>query len=1275
MISEEPCACGCSTGPESDLERLVCSARLPSCWFSRLTIDKFECVALIDTGAARTILDERVFEWLGRETEKLSECSLVFSSATGEKFKSLGSAVVTLCMNGECVSHELVVAKLSAPYVLLGNDFFEKYDCVLHMGDGVMTWRGTQVWLEKAPGFLPSCRVVMAEDTVVQGGSEILVEGRLSRSWDCGLEGAVPVLESTHSFQQEFGSQGVALLPGVVAPEGQRVSMLLRNTGTLPATIPGGKLVGLLCPAEGTDTAMSVSACDAGGPDQPFTGSLPPHLEHLIEDTEGLSSEQKQRVRVLLWEYQDIFIKDDEPPGRTTAIEHRILTKTDEAIKVRPRRMPLAKRQIAEDEVKKMLAQGIIEPSESPYSAPVVLVRKKNGSWRFCVDYRKLNNVTIKDSYSLPNIEDIFDALGEAEYFSCLDLASGYWQIAMHPDDKEKTAFTVGNETYQYMVMAFGLCNAPASFQRAMDKMLADILWKLCLVFLDDINAYGKNFDKAYVSLEEVCRRVRNTGLKFKAGKCKLFRRSVEYLGHQISNEGVSCSQDKVKAVQEFETPGSVKDVQAFLGLVNYYRKFIPQFSSIAYPLSTLTRKEVKFAWDESCETAFQTLKDRLISAPILGYPLPDAGEFILDTDASNSAAGAVLSQLQEGREVVIAYASTTFNKAQRGYCTTYRELYAVVWSVKHFNHYLWGRKFKIRSDHSALRWLLSFREPEGMVARWIARLDTYDFEIEHRPGLKHGNADALSRIRRRCLRAECDSCASVTLDRERIAGETIVAMVQNSPESEPSSWLTGSGPGDIKDLQMKDKDLSLVLSWKQTLDRQPDPDVLILHSSDVRRLCNQWNQLQVTEGFLLRRRVSRNPNDISWTQIVVPESLRREMFHQLHELRVGGHLGIGKTYKKLRERYYWPGMKSDVTYWTKHCVACQSTKMGHGAHKAELCKMLTGEPLDRIALDFVGPLPVTERGNEHLLVVTDYFTKWVEAYPLPDQLASTTADALVTEFFARWGVPRLIHTDQGPNFQSDLFKEMCQRFEITQTRTCPYWPRSDGQTERANRTLQQMLKAYVDVTRTDWDDHIPYLLMAYRSSVHDSTGFTPNRLMLGREIALPSDIMYGKPPNSVEHACYHEFVHWFDRASTDCFAFARENLAKTAIRQKRNFDTGVTPLSFECGDKVWFFYPPKKRKLSPGWIGPFEIELKFSEFLYRIRNIETGKYRVTHVDNLRPFVSENADVSELFDVAPPDVSSDSDSSLAERPVPAPRRTQRQRRPPAYLADFETDGF
>ena len=413
-----------------------------------------------------------------------------------------------------------------------------------------------------------------------------------------------------------------------------------------------------------------------------------------------------------------------------------------------------------------MLTGGQIELSDSPWSSPVVLVTKKDGGTRFCVDYRRLNDTTVKDAYPLPRIDDTLDMLAGKQWFSTLDLASGYCQISLSQEARIKTAFATHSGLFQFKVMPFGLCNAPATFERLMDRVLQGLRWSRCLVYLDDIISFGSTFGDALDNLTLIFEKLRSYGLQLKSTKCHLFQTSVPFLGHIVGRRGLECDPVKIEGIKSWPVPDCLKSVRQFLGFVGYYRRFIPNFADIVTPLVALTGKDVPFVWEPVCSTGFYTLRESLNHALILAFPT-ETGQYILDTDASNFSLGGVLSQIQDDVQCVVAYCSRALQPSQLRYCTTKREMLAAVAMYIQFRLYLRGAKFTLRTDHKSLVWLHRFKDTESMMTRWLHALQQFQFSIIHRPGRDHGNTDGLSRVPaspcRQCTRPDCPPVVEVT--------------------------------------------------------------------------------------------------------------------------------------------------------------------------------------------------------------------------------------------------------------------------------------------------------------------------------------------------------------------------------------------------------------------------------------------------------------------------------------------------------------------------------
>ena len=492
--------------------------------------------------------------------------------------------------------------------------------------------------------------------------------------------------------------------------------------------------------------------------------SIPEHLQEMYSRAvEGKTPADKQVIFNIVKHFADVFSKDDTDLGCTHLAVHEIPTGDATPVKQPPRRVPLALAHEEKEAIDNLKKQGVIRESSSPWASPIVLVRKKNGKIRPCVDYRRVNFLTRKDAYPIPRTQDCLDAMAGSVMFSTLDMTSGYHQIPIKEEDIPKTAFVTKQGLYEFTTMPFGLTNAPATFQRVMEIACRGLQWSRCLIYLDDVLIFGRTPEEHATRLKLVLERIRKAGLKLKPEKCELFQTEVRFLGHVVSAEGVQPDPTNTSKIRDWSVPKSVTEVRQFLGLCSYYRKFVKNFSIVAKPLSDLTCRESSLVWNTQCQEAFDELKAKLLGTEVTAFPLDDA-PFILDTDACDTGIGAVLSQVQSGRERVVAYASRTLNRAERNYCITDKELLAVRYFVEYFRQYLLGREFCVRTDHQALKWLFQLKEPKGRIARWIEILSAYQFSIEYRPGKRHGNADGLSRCPnpRDCQCSDTDNLESL---------------------------------------------------------------------------------------------------------------------------------------------------------------------------------------------------------------------------------------------------------------------------------------------------------------------------------------------------------------------------------------------------------------------------------------------------------------------------------------------------------------------------------
>ncbi|XP_064620321.1 uncharacterized protein LOC135483366 [Lineus longissimus] len=840
-----------------------------------------------------------------------------------------------------------------------------------------------------------------------------------------------------------------------------------------------------------------------------------------------------------------------------------------------PRKVPMAFAGEELKSLKKMLNQGIVRESTSPWASGVVLVRKRDGGVRHCVDYRMLNKLTTNiPATPLPRCDTLIDKLSGSVYFSALDVTSAYHNVPIREQDIPKTAFATTHGLFEYLTMPMGLpAGSPMTFQRLIELAMKGLVPEgVCALYLDDIITFSVDFESHIVKLRKVFTRIRDAGFKLKPSKCHLLQLEVNFLGHTVSKDGVKPNAQKLK---DWPVPRNVTDVRGIIGLGSYYRRFIKDFSSLMHPLIQLTKKGVSFHWSGECEAAFKVLLEKLTGPEAMAFPRPE-DTFILDTDACDVGIGAVLSQVQDGRERVIAYASATLNKAQRYYCVTDRELLAVKHFIEYFCQYLLGKPFICRVDHMALKWLFSLKDPKGRVARWIEILSAYQFTLEWRPGKKHQNADSMSRCPNpmdcACptngedipcgLCAKCDK-KSADMQSTMYPGTQPVRRItraRNRPNAQAQpSWALPYAPPDLRRHQAKDPDIGQILSWFETGTR-PFGAVVCEASQATRHYWNCWDSLTLTDGILFRK-FSRKDGTDHHEQFLVPRVLRSEVLREMHDSPLAGHLGKKKCREKTLQRFY---------------------------------------------------------------------CKWAEVFATPDQTATTTANLILNEVIARFGTPIDIHSDQGRNYESNIFKELCRLLEIRKTRASPANPRCNGQCERFNKTLIRMIKAYLKGQQDQWDVNLGCLAAAYRATPNESTKLTPNLLMLGREVRLPAEVMFPYRPGieDDEITSYGEYVDKLRDTMVHAHDVARENLKAAAERHKQNHDGKVVFNKYKVGDGVWYLTDISQLEIAPklrkAFQGPYLIIKKVNDLDYVLQMDKRGKTKLVHHNKLKPYEGQS---------------------------------------------------
>lgn len=1190
-----------------------------------ITICGIEIMAFVDSGSTVTTIHPDLFEKITRaDTVPFKQCDRNVIVGNNDKVRATGATELDICFRGgDSYKHKTLIADLALPFII-GKDFMKKNPSTINLGKNTLTVCGIEHFCYEESHLPREYKIRVARTVVVPPRSEMIIEGQ--------LEDAPPfvtgLLEASRTSNPDLLVARILL-----EPANGIVPVRIANTSKQPLTLYEYRKLGTCQPC----TLFSGSEEE----EKEITEArVPEHVADILNGCkDNLNPKQVKIVEELLNRNKDAFQKSPDDNGRCDIALHPIDTGNAKPIKQQPRRLPRVKKLVVKEHLSKMSGQKVIKPSKSNWASNIVLVRKEDGTYRFCVDYRQVNGCTIKDCYPLPRIEDSLETLAGCSWFTCLDLASGYWQLGMDPKDAHKTAFTTPYGLWEFTVLPYGLCNAPATFERVMEQVLKNLHWETCLIYLDDILIFAQSFEEHVERVEEVLRRFRNAGLKLQPKKCHFFQKQVEYLGHVISHEGIATSPKKTEAVTAWPTPRTLKQVRSFLGFCSYYRRYVKNFATIAKPLYHLTEKKVKFVWSTECENAFIKLKEVLTTPPILAFP-QEEGDIILDTDASGVGLGAVISQVQDGHERVLLYHSQVLSHAERQYCVTRRELLAIVEAVEKFHHYIYGRNVLVRTDHGSLTWLLNFKHPEGQMARWFQTLGEYDLTIKYREGKSHGNADGMSR--RPC--GQCKYCERQE-ERERIMAESqdttcmalrsvkVVQMENDSDvdDDDDDMWIRRTSVEEIKKWQEEDRNMAKVMKWIQE-DTRPAWLDIAAEDAELKVMWSVWKQLESKNGVLYRQRTFRTSQ---YMVMVAPHRMREVIFQQLHDNRLAGHLGVSRTNSNIRKRFWWPGMKSEVSRWCQECIPCQRRNNQKGITRSALRQGLIGMPMERVAFDILSFPDETDMGNKCVLVLCDYFTKWTEAIALPNHQAETVADAMVIEFFLRYGSPRVIHSDGAPEFRGKVIGEVFRLLQIHHTRTTAYRPQSDGLVERFNRTLIAMLSKLCEENKHEWDIHLPYVMAAYRASEHDTTHMSPNLLFLGRETTLPIDLMY---PifDKMSPKCPNKYAQWVACQMKDNFAFVRENTQKAARRQKRNYDARTRDHEYSVGDWVWRWYKPlTENKLNFPFMGPYLVVAKIGEVTYKIQGNSGARIISIHVDHMKPFFGTPPIPSWIIDETP----------------------------------------
>ncbi|KAA0724940.1 Retrovirus-related Pol polyprotein from transposon 412 [Triplophysa tibetana] len=1040
---------------------------------------------------------------------------------------------------------------------------------------------------------------------------------------------------------------GLLIIPVLLpfsAIEEKTIKVLMQNETSRDIPISAGTVIANVYP---TDTVLAT----VGSPKSAVIDS------QLFKFGEAEIPEAwEKRLRQKLSLRGDVFSIHEWDVGLAEGVEHHIRLHDNKPFRERSRRLAPADIEDVRRHIKDLLVAGIIKESRSPYASPIVIARKKNGAIRMCIDYRTLNARTVPDQYTTPRIEDALDCLAGSRWFSVLDLRSGYYQLPMAEEDKEKTAFICPLGFFQFERMPQGITGAPATFQRLMEKAVGDMHLLQVIVYLDDIIVFGSTLEEHEERLLKVLDRLRECGLKVSIDKCQFCQSKVRYVGHIVSAAGVSPDPAKIEAVTKWKMPTDLKSLRSFLGFCGFYRRFVKDYSAIVRALTELTkgypptsRRTKKSAdrplyfkesdpfgtrWDEPCTTAFHNIIHRLTHAPVLAFADPTK-PYVLHVDASLNGLGAVLNQEHPDGLRPVAYASRKLSLSERRYPVHQLEFLALKWAVvDKFHDYLYGAQFVVMTDNNPVTYVLSSAKLNATGHRWLAALATYNFSLKYKPGRHSVDADLLSRhpcepsprsdwkeIPKSAVRAICQ----VALVPEGEESSRLVDHLGLSPQSIPDAYacptvLSRSPMEQLStaDLRKAQEEDPIIGEVKREVESGRILTSKKSSNASIALLQRQCSKLKIQNNLLYR--VTHSTSGREKLQLVLPEKYWSQVLCSLHDS--SGHLGVEKTTELVKDRFYWPKMSPHIEQYIKCCGSCIARKT-LPKKVAPMNHMTSSGPFDLVCIDFLSIEP-DSRGIGNVLVVTDHFTRYAQAFACKDQKALTVAKTLCDKFFIHYGLPSRIHSDQGRDFESGLIKELLKMLGIRKSRTTPYHPQGDPQPERFNRTLLSMLGTLNLAEKSRWSEHINRLVHAYNCTRNESTGYSPYYLLFGREARLPVDVCFGTSSGGKGVSNHRQYVERMKLDLQRAYQLATETAQKSQQRNKRLYDKRVTHQTLAVGDRVLIrnLAVTGKNKLGDKWNSfPYLVVEKLKNLpVYRLKPERgMGSVRTLHRDHILP--------------------------------------------------------
>ena len=1217
--------------------------------------------ALVDTGATRSCISENFAHALRVRTNAGDTKESKVYTANGRSMIALGDATVSVRINEIVFPVTVQILRGLSYNLVLGIDWLQQTAATINFSENVIMFHEDLCGAEMISNADNVAYTV--NRCVIPARSEAIVRLASARPYD-GCD--VTVLVEPCSM---ISRKCLMLAKSINTITRNRLVGRVMNPTNTPVILKKGAAVAkvtFLPP--GSVCEISQSPSENGGTSSKEEITLEEckkalEAKGLDIKIDGLTKDQFEQFCRLLHKNLDVFASSVFDMPGTDLVEHRIELTDTRPIRQRQYRMsPEMQKEMAR-QVEDMLKADIIEESTSPWCNPVLLVKKPDGSMRFVADMRRLNAVTKPMYWPLPVMEDIIDKIGSVNplWYSLLDLRQGYHQAKLHKDSRPYTAFSFGNSHFQFKKTTMGLTNSPHHFGQLCAKVLGGLPTDQVLCYVDDILLMTRSYTDHTKLLAEVFDRFRRANLRLHPGKCRFFAKSVKYLGHVWTRDGLQVDQAKTEVIRSFPRPRSKKQVKSFLGILGYYRRFVDKFSQKAAPLRALLKEDCPFRWTDEEEVSFETLKEALINPPVL--TLPDATKpFSIHTDASLTGISYVLCQTDgKGQEHPVAYGGRALKDAETRYTISELECLAILEGIKQYHIYLASKPFDVYTDHISLKFLQNMKlSSRSRLVRWALALQGYQYRVHYKPGKVNTAADGISRMDLP-KQSVLDKSQDELLDEEA----RLMAITPNISETARSSkqkppkrrwWQTkitfeqksgvnavdttppdsdGAHPNvdnipefDIRARLPDCPDFKdMVLYLRDGIENQ---DPKIAESIRVKAPNYQWEN-----GYLIHIHKNRakgiNKVEPEIRQLCVPKSLREILLKQYHDLN--GHGGLSKTYQTIRNKFFWHGLMSDCFLWTRTCDRCQRAKNPTHGRKAKLLSAEVLDPNVKIAIDHLGPLPKTKDGFRYVLVVVDTTTMMASAYPCRTTSAEEVADILYNCHFVTWGVPLYLLSDRHSSFMGQVMKTLSELFQIKLQHTSAFHPRSN-KAELFNATLGKTFRAYL--TRQDeWADLIPPILYAYRGSVLTSIRCSPFWATFGRPM-LANGIDMTLTGLETKHKSFDDYLLKFMEKLELTKEVVKAGVEDAAmIANERYEKANVTRLGdYVLGQQVLVFDPTtakgQSKKLKVRWTGPFRVvDIKGKGRIFRLQNVATGALMRSyiHYERLRPYRADRTKI------------------------------------------------